>query len=163
MTPPPPEICMHHIRVQCEAFDIAAEQAALWQGRPQVGAVVTFTGLTRDINEDKAVRRLVLEHYPGMTEKALVALAEEAAGRWHLEGVRLIDRVGTLTPQDPIVFVGVAARHRGEAFEGCQFLIDALKTRVPFWKKEAREDGEHWVGTRASDAAAARRWERRDD
>jgi molybdopterin synthase catalytic subunit len=150
---------MHHIRVQHAPFDIATEQQALWRGQPQVGAVVTFTGLTRDINEGVRIHRLTLEHYPGMTEKVLEAIADEAAGRWPVEGIRLIHRVGTLAPQDPIVFVGVAARHRRAAFAACEFLIDSLKTQAPFWKKEARDDGDHWIAARGEDEAAARRWQ----
>jgi molybdopterin synthase catalytic subunit len=149
---------MQRIRVQHEPFDIAVEQAGLSQGRPQVGAIVTFVGLTRDSNEDAAIRSLTLEHYPGMTEKALAAVADEASERWGLDAITIIHRVGTLTPQDPIVFVGVASRHRGEAFLACEFLIDALKTRAPFWKKESCPEGDRWVDARASDAAAAQRW-----
>ncbi|MEY6432185.1 molybdopterin synthase catalytic subunit MoaE [Thioalkalicoccus limnaeus] len=150
---------MNRIRVQREPFDIAAEQHDLWRGRAEIGALVTFVGLTRDINEDARIERLTLEHYPGMTEKALEAIAAEAADRWSLGGLTLIHRIGTLAPQDPIVFVGVASRHRGDAFRACEFLIDYLKTKAPFWKKESRTDGEHWVAARVSDEAAARRWE----
>lgn len=149
---------MNRIRVQREPFDIAAEQDDLWRGRAEIGALVTFVGLTRDINEGSTIERLTLEHYPGMTEKALEAIAAEAADRWSLGGLTLIHRIGTLAPQDPIVFVGVASRHRGDAFRACEFLIDYLKTKAPFWKKESRTDGEHWVAARATDEAAARRW-----
>lgn len=150
---------MHRISVQTEPFDIAVEQEALWRGRPQVGALVTFVGLTRDVNEGERIERLTLEHYPGMTEKALRTIAAEASARWTLEGLTIVHRVGTLQPQDPIVFVGVTSPHRGEAFRACEFLIDYLKTRAPFWKKEARPGGERWVEARASDAAAAERWQ----
>lgn len=149
---------MRHIRVQIEPFDIAAEQAALWRGNPRVGALVSFIGLVRDLNDSVGVSRLTLEHYSGMTEKALVTIADEAAARWGLEGVTLIHRVGTLEPQDPIVFVGVVAQHRGDAFRACEFLIDSLKTRAPFWKKETTDAGERWVEARESDAVAADRW-----
>ncbi len=149
---------MHRIRVQTEPFDIAAEQEALWRGQPRVGALVTFVGLTRDVNEGQQIERLTLEHYPGMTEKALTAIADEAARRWTLDGLSIVHRIGTLLPQDPIVFVGVTSPHRGEAFRACEFLIDYLKTRAPFWKKERRTDGEHWVDARATDGAAAERW-----
>lgn len=150
---------MIEIHVQTEPFDIAAEQETLWRGRPQVGALVTFLGLMRDINEDESVQRMRLEHYPGMTEKALTAIAEEASRRWALEGVRIIHRVGDLAPQDPIVLVAVTSRHRGDAFRACEFLIDYLKTRAPFWKQELTSSGTRWVEARAGDAAAASRWE----
>jgi molybdopterin synthase catalytic subunit len=146
------------IRVQAEPFDLAAEQEALWRGRPQVGALVTFVGLMRDLNEGDRVERMTLEHYPGMTEKALAAIAEEAARRWELSGIRIVHRVGALLPQDPIVLVAVVSRHRGDAFRACELLIDYLKTRAPFWKKETRVGGERWVDARATDDEAAGRW-----
>jgi molybdopterin synthase catalytic subunit len=149
---------MYDIRVQEQPFDLAAEQQSLWAGRPQVGALVSFIGLMRDINEGDAIRRMTLEHYPGMTEKALRAIAEEAARRWPIEAVRIVHRVGTLEPQDPIVLVAVAARHRGDAFRACELLIDYLKTRAPFWKKEVTAGGERWVEARDSDEDAAGRW-----
>lgn len=147
---------MRRIQVQTEPFDLAAEQEALWRGNARVGALVSFVGLVRDLNE--GVSHLTLEHYPGMTEKALTAIADEAAARWQLEGVTLIHRVGTLEPQDPIVFVGVVSPHRGDAFSACEFLIDSLKTRAPFWKKESTAAGERWVEARQSDETAAGRW-----
>jgi molybdopterin synthase catalytic subunit len=146
------------IRVQGEPFDIFAEQEALWRGRPQVGALVTFLGLMRDINEGDQVAEMTLEHYPGMTEKALMAIAREAAERWLLTGIRIVHRVGRLRPQDPIVLVAVSSRHRGDAFRACELIIDYLKTRAPFWKKETTADGERWVETRAADDEAAGRW-----
>jgi molybdopterin synthase catalytic subunit len=149
---------MINIRVQAEPFDIAAEQEGLWRGRPQTGALVTFVGLMRDINGGDRISRMTLEHYPGMTEKALTDIAEEAAGRWDLQGVRILHRVGELRPQDPIVLVAVTSAHRGEAFRACEFLIDYLKTRAPFWKKEIKDDGERWVDARATDNEAAERW-----
>ena len=149
---------MHQVHVQTEPFDIRAEQEALCRDNPRIGALVTFVGLMRDLNEGVGVARMTLEHYPGMTEKALGALVSEASERWALEGVRLVHRVGTLEPLDPIVFVGVVSQHRGEAFRACEFLIDALKTRAPFWKKEVTDAGERWVEARATDAEAARRW-----
>jgi molybdopterin synthase catalytic subunit len=149
---------MHRIQVQSEPFDIAAEQEILWKGQPEVGAVVTFIGLMRDINEGATVASMTLEHYPGMTEKALSAIAGEAAGRWDLDGISILHRVGALRPQDPIVFVGVCSRHRGDAFRACEFLIDYLKTRAPFWKKEQTARGERWVDARATDEQAAGRW-----
>ena len=149
---------MSRIQVQQEPIDIAAEQDAIWRGRSQVGALVTFVGLMRDINDGAAVSAMTLEHYPGMTEKALEGIAAEAAGRWELEGIRIVHRVGLLKPQDPIVFVGVTSRHRGNAFRACEFLIDYLKTRAPFWKKEVTAEGERWVEPRDGDDAAAERW-----
>ncbi|WP_207787835.1 molybdopterin synthase catalytic subunit MoaE [Candidatus Thiosymbion oneisti] len=150
---------MIDVRVQTEPFDIAAEQEDLWRGRPQVGALVTFVGLMRDMNQGERVSRMILEHYPGMTEKALIAIAEEAGRRWDLQGIRVLHRVGELRPQDPIVLVAVTGTHRSEAFRACEFLIDYLKTRAPFWKKEITDQGEHWLDSRTSDATAARRWE----
>jgi len=150
---------MIEVRVQTEPFDIAAEQEALWHGRPQVGALVSFVGLMRDMSQGDRVSRMMLEHYPGMTEKALIAIAEEAGRRWDLQGIRVLHRVGKLRPQDPIVLVAVTSVHRAEAFRACEFLIDYLKTRAPFWKKELTDQGEHWLDSRTTDAAAARRWE----
>ncbi|MBK5964589.1 molybdenum cofactor biosynthesis protein MoaE [Thiocystis minor] len=149
---------MRSILIQTEPFDIAREQAALYGENPRVGALVTFVGLMRDLNEGIAVARMRLEHYPGMTEKALGAIADEAAARWALEGIRLVHRVGILDPCDPIVFVGVTSQHRGDAFRTCEFLIDSLKTRAPFWKKESTAAGERWVDAREADKAAAGRW-----
>ncbi len=151
---------MIDVRVQAEPFDIAAEQEDLWRGRPQVGALVSFVGLMRDTNQGDRVSRMMLEHYPGMTEKALIAIAEEAGRRWDLQGIRVLHRVGDLRPQDPIVLVAVTSAHRGEAFRACEFLIDYLKTRAPFWKKEITDQSEYWLDSRATDAAAAKRWER---
>jgi molybdopterin synthase catalytic subunit len=149
---------MNQIQVQQEPIQVAAEQEALWRGKPQVGALVTFVGLMRDINADREVSAMTLEHYPGMTEKALEAIAAEAVDRWDILGLRIVHRVGLLTPQEPIVFVGVVSRHRTEAFRACEFLIDYLKTRAPFWKKETTPDGARWVEARATDDAAAGRW-----
>jgi molybdopterin synthase catalytic subunit len=123
------------IRVQSTPFDPGAEQDALRRGQPQVGALVAFVGLMRDINEDTSVSTMTLEHYPGMTEQALAAIAAEAQRRWQLEGIRIIHRVGRLLPQEPIVLVAVSSRHRTDAFRACEFLIDYLKTEAPFWKK----------------------------
>lgn len=149
---------MIQIRIQSEPFDVATEQESLWRGQPQVGALVTFVGLMRDSNEGARVGRMTLEHYPGMTEKALAAIAEEATERWAVQGIRIVHRVGDLAPQDPIVLVAVTSAHRGEAFRACEFLIDYLKTRAPFWKKETTAQGERWVEARATDDAAAGRW-----
>jgi len=149
---------MHQIRVQSAPFDSAAEQAALVGDNARIGALVSFVGLMRDLNAGLGVSRMRLEHYPGMTEKALAAIADEAAERWELEGIRIVHRVGILEPRDPIVFVGVVSQHRGDAFRACEFLIDYLKTRAPFWKKEVTDAGERWVEARSTDQAAAERW-----
>ena len=146
------------IEVRQDPLDIQAEQEALWRGSARVGAMVSFVGIMRDLNAGAEVSSMTLEHYPGMTERALGAIAEEAAGRWDLQGVTIVHRVGLLAPQDPIVFVGVASSHRGEAFRACEFLIDYLKTRAPFWKKETTRSGEWWVESRDADEAAAGRW-----
>ena len=150
---------MHkHIAVQETPFDAAAEERQVRAGNPRVGAVVTFLGLMRDINEGDEVVAMTLEHYPGMTEKALSAIVDEAESRWDLEGVRVVHRVGELKPEDPIVLVTVASRHRGDAFRACEFIIDWLKTRAPFWKKEQTAKGERWVEARHSDREAEQRW-----
>jgi len=147
------------VRVQTENFDLAAEVAALSADNPAVGAVTSFVGLVRDINDGDGVRTLTLEHYPGMTEKALAAIVAEAEARWPLLGVTVIHRVGELAPTDPIVLVAVAAGHRGEAFAACEFIMDYLKTQAPFWKKETTPDGARWVDARETDASAAARWQ----
>ncbi len=149
---------MSSVSVQSEPFDIAAEQDRLRAGNPRIGALVTFVGLMRDLSDGEAVESMLLEHYPAMTEKALREIVAEAGRRWDLLGVRVVHRVGELRPQDPIVLVAVAAVHRGEAFRACEFLIDYLKTRAPFWKKERTAEGERWVDARDSDAEAEARW-----
>jgi molybdopterin synthase catalytic subunit len=146
------------IVVQAEPFDHAAEVAALYRDHPGVGAVVSFLGITRDRNDGQGVAAMTLEHYPGMTERALARIVREAGSRWDLLDVTVIHRVGELRPSDPIVLVAVAAAHRGEAFAACEFIIDYLKTRAPFWKKEVTAEGERWVDARASDDSAAARW-----
>jgi len=146
------------ILVQSEAFELGAEVNAISQGRTDIGAIASFVGLARDMNEGSGVQAMTLEHYPGMTEKALTGLVEEARSRWALLDVTVIHRVGRLLPGDPIVLVAVASRHRGEAFAACEYIMDALKTRAPFWKKEETPEGERWVEARASDDAAAARW-----
>ena len=146
------------IVVQSEAFELGAEVKAISQGRTDIGAIASFVGLARDMSEGSGVQAMTLEHYPGMTEKALAALVEEANARWALLDVTVIHRVGRLLPGDPIVLVAVASRHRGEAFAACEYLMDALKTRAPFWKKEETPEGERWVEARASDDVAAARW-----
>ena len=146
------------IRVQSEPLDPLAPQGRLWAGQPRVGAVVSFIGLMRDMNQGDRVLKMTLEHYPGMTEKALRAIVDEAARRWELQAVQLVHRVGELLPEDPIVLVAVASAHRAPAFQACEFIIDYLKTRAPFWKKEITESGERWVEPRSSDEDAERRW-----
>ena len=147
------------ISVQAEAFDLGVEVDALRAGRLDVGAVASFVGCARDVNDGSGVTAMTLEHYPGMTEKALAALVDEAARRWPLIDLTVIHRVGRLLPGDPIVLVAVASRHRGEAFAACEFIMDFLKTQAPFWKKEETADGARWVEARASDDAAAARWD----
>jgi len=146
------------IRVQSETFDLGTEVDAMREGRTDIGAIASFVGLARDLNEGSGVAAMTLEHYPGMTEKALAALVDEANSRWTLLDVSVIHRVGRLLPGDPIVLVAVASSHRGEAFAACEFIMDFLKTRAPFWKKEETPSGERWVEARASDDAAAERW-----
>ena len=146
------------IRVQNESFDAGAEMATMSQGRTDIGALASFVGLARDLNEGSGVQAITLEHYPGMTEKALAAVVDAANARWRLLDATVIHRVGRLLPGDPIVLVAVAASHRGDAFAACEFIMDYLKTAAPFWKKEATPEGERWVEARASDDAAAARW-----
>ena len=146
------------IRVQTEAFDLGTEVDAMRQGRTDIGAIASFVGLARDMNEGSGVSAMTLEHYPGMTEKALVRLVDDANARWALLDVTVIHRIGRLLPGDPIVLVVVASQHRGEAFAASEFIMDYLKTRAPFWKKEETLQGERWVEARASDDAAAARW-----
>jgi molybdopterin synthase catalytic subunit len=146
------------VRVQAEAFDPSAEQDAMRRHQPQIGALVAFVGLMRDISDEATVRSMTLEHYPGMTERALSAIADEADRRWGLEGVLIVHRVGPLLPEDPIVLVAVTSRHRGDAFRACEFIIDHLKTDAPFWKKEQTEHGDRWVEARYSDDDAKGRW-----
>ncbi len=146
------------ISVQTETFDVGIETAAMSNGRTDIGAIASFIGLARDSNNGSEVRAMTLEHYPAMTEKALAEIADEALQRWALLDVTLIHRVGRLLPGDPIVLVIVASSHRAEAFAACEFLMDALKTRAPFWKKEETSAGERWVEARESDDVAAARW-----
>ena len=147
------------VRVQREAFDVGAEIDKLRAGDPRVGAVATFVGTVRDVNDDATVRTLTLEHYPGMTEKALEDVVAEAKRRFDVYGIAVIHRIGELAPTDPIVLVAVTSAHRGDAFDACRFVIDYLKTRAPFWKKEQTPEGPRWVEARASDDEAALRWQ----
>jgi len=146
------------VRVQTGDFDIGAEIAAMRRGNPKVGAVASFIGVVRDLNEGDRVAEMTLEHYPGMTEKALEKMVAEARSRWDIYDALVIHRVGTLKPGDQIVLVVVTGAHRGEAFQACEFLMDYLKTRAPFWKKEQTPAGMRWVEARESDDAAAERW-----
>lgn len=147
------------IRVQTSSFDVGAEQKELASQRTDIGAIVCFTGLVRDFNERPEVTALSLEHYPGMTERALSDIVVEAEQRWSLQGVRLIHRIGRLEPGEPIVMVAVASAHRRHAFEACDFIMDYLKTRAPFWKKEHTASGQYWVAERDTDIQDAKRWE----
>jgi molybdopterin synthase catalytic subunit len=147
------------VRVETADFDAGREIAALRAGDARVGAVATFIGTVRDVNDAAQVSTLTLEHYPGMTEKALEAIVAEARGRFDILDALVIHRVGTLAPADQIVLVAVTSAHRGEAFDACRFLMDYLKTRAPFWKKETTPQGARWVDARASDDEAAARWE----
>ncbi|HIF9253357.1 molybdopterin synthase catalytic subunit MoaE [Photobacterium damselae subsp. damselae] len=145
------------ISVQFEDFSVADEYEKLAQGT-EAGAVVTFIGKVRDFNQGDSVTGLSLEHYPGMTEKALSEIVEQARARWPLLQVRVIHRVGDLDLGDQIVFVGVSSAHRGASFEACEFIMDYLKTRAPFWKKEQTSEESRWVDARESDTSAADRW-----
>ncbi|HTS20844.1 MAG TPA: molybdopterin synthase catalytic subunit MoaE [Casimicrobiaceae bacterium] len=146
------------VRVQTEDFDLAREIAALRGRDATVGAVAAFVGLVRDVNDGASVTTLSLEHYPGMTEKALEGIVAEAKSRWRVYDATLIHRVGELKPADQIVLVAVTSGHRGDAFAACEFIMDYLKTRAPFWKKERTPEGERWVEARASDEESAARW-----
>ncbi|OHX12091.1 molybdopterin synthase catalytic subunit MoaE [Chromobacterium sphagni] len=152
-------MAVNHIRVQVEDFDVGAE-VRRWSANPACGAVVSFTGLVRDYGDRQDVVALELEHYPGMTEKALAGIVCEARQRWSLKGVTLIHRVGRLALGEPIVLVVAASSHRRDAFEAANFLMDYLKQHAPFWKCEILADGSrHWVEARAGDAQAAARWD----
>jgi len=146
------------VRVQGDDFDVGVEIAQLRAGNPKIGAVASFVGIVRDINEGATVGSITLEHYPGMTEKSLAAIAEQAKKRWSLYDVLIVHRIGTLAPTDQIVLVVTTSLHRGDAFSACQFVMDYLKTEAPFWKKEVTADGVRWVDARDSDSNAKERW-----
>ncbi len=148
------------VRIQTEDFDVGAEIAALRQGNPAIGAIASFIGLVRDANEGEPVSEMTLEHYPGMTEKALERIVDDAKSRWDIIDVMVVHRIGTLRPCDQIVLVIVSGAHRGEAFAACEFVMDYLKTQAPFWKKERTPAGSRWVDARSSDDVAAERWAR---
>ncbi len=147
------------VRVQTDDFDIAREMAAMRAGNPRIGAIASFIGLVRDVNEGDRVAEMTLEHYPGMTERALERIVDDAKARWDIVDVLVVHRVGTLRPLDQIVLVIVTGAHRGEAFSACEFVMDYLKTQAPFWKKEQTPTGGRWVDARDSDDAAAQRWQ----
>ena len=151
------------VRGQTEDFDVSQEMLVLRQKNPKVGAVASFVGVVRDLNDGDEVSALTLEHYPGMTERSLEEIVSEAKSRWNIYDVLIIHRVGTLLPLDQIVLVLVTSAHRGESFKACEFLMDYLKTRAPFWKKEQTSSGERWVDARTTDSVAAMRWENTDD
>lgn len=149
---------MIQVAVQTDDFDVSTVLASLRAENPAIGAVVSFVGLVRDVNEGQQVRAMELEHYPGMTEKSLQMIADKAERQWNLLGGVIIHRVGALQPLDQIVLVAAASAHRGEAFAACEFMMDYLKTAAPFWKKENTPEGEKWVDARDSDEAAMDKW-----
>ena len=149
---------MMSVFVQVEDFDVPAIYAALKADAPQIGAIVTFTGLVREFNEGSTVEALYLEHYPGMTEQVLEGLIDEAAKRWPIINATIVHRVGELKPADQIVFVGVNSAHRDAAFAAAEYLMDILKTKAPFWKREQRPEGNKWLDAKISDDERATRW-----
>ena len=146
------------VSIQTQDFDVSQELAALRKGDARVGAVCSFLGTVRERNDGSSVASMELEHYPGMTEKSISAMMDEAKKRFDIFAVRVIHRVGLLHPEDQIVFVAVTSAHRGESFKACEFLMDYLKTQAPFWKKEVTPDGARWVDARVSDDQALARW-----
>jgi len=151
----------NEVRVQQEDFDLGAELARMRAGDPRIGAVVSFIGTVRDLNEGAQVAELELEHYPGMTERSLQDIVEQARARWPLYGALVVHRVGPMAPMEQIVLVAVSAAHRGEAFAACEFIMDYLKTEAPFWKKEQTPGGARWVDARVSDDSAKAKWAKR--
>ena len=151
------------IKVQREEFDVGAELSALSRGNHNIGGIASFVGVVRDIGADGGSGAMTLEHYPGMTERKLVEIETEALARWPLDAVLIIHRYGRLEPGEQIVLVIAASAHRVAALEGCQFLIDWLKTQAPFWKFEETADGGKWVDARSGDKLAAARWDAADD
>lgn len=146
------------VSIQAEDFDVSAELSELRKNSNSVGGIASFVGVMRDANEGDAVLSMTLEHYPGMTESSIRKIIEDACRRWPIHALTVIHRVGELRPGEQIVLVAVAAAHRGEAFSACEFVMDYLKTRAPFWKKEKLGDSERWVEARKSDEDAAKRW-----
>ena len=149
------------IRIQESDFDLSAEVKALRRADPRVGAVVTFLGTVRDMNDGSQVKGMTLEYYPGMTEKALQEILDQAAERWDIYKTLVIHRVGPLLPEDQIVLVAVTSAHRGEAFSACEFIMDYLKTAAPFWKKEDTPQGARWVDARITDETVMARWDKK--
>ncbi|SFF94298.1 molybdopterin synthase subunit MoaE [Duganella sp. CF458] len=149
---------MTEVRIQTADFDLSQEVAQLRAGNAKVGAIVSFVGTVRDLNEGACVAEMELEHYPGMTEQSIQAIIDQAKARWPIDGALVIHRVGPLKPMDQIVLVAVTSPHRGEAFSACEFIIDYLKTEAPFWKKEQTPEGARWVDARSSDDEALRKW-----
>lgn len=147
------------VRVQREDFDLSTEIASLRAGHRDVGAVVAFVGTVREMNGTDAVSQMELEHYPGMTEAALEAIVAQARARWPVTDILVVHRIGPLQGCDQIVLTAVAARHRGAAFAACEFVMDYLKTRAPFWKKEMTEEGARWVEARDADEANLAKWQ----
>ena len=147
------------VSVQAATFSAAQLLESLQQGSGEAGAVVGFVGLVRDFNQAGTVSELYLEHYPGMTEKSLAGIEREARARWPLLAVEIVHRFGALAPSEPIAFVGVSSAHRQAAFDSCAYIMDQLKTRAPFWKKESAGQGGQWVDARSEDQAAAQRWD----
>ncbi len=148
------------VRVQQQDFDIGAEIAAMRRGNPKIGAVASFVGVVRDVNDGVSVATMTLGHYPGMTEKSVATIIDQARDRWEVLQALVIHRIGTLAPTDQIVLVIVASRHRGDAFAACGFIMGYLKTRAPFWKKEITPQGGRWVDARVTDDKAAERWQK---
>ena len=146
------------VSIQVEDFDVSQELAQLRANDARVGAVCSFVGTVRERNSDNAISSMELEHYPGMTEKSITSMMEEAAKRFDIYGARVIHRIGLLHPQDQIVLVAVTSDHRRSSFQACEFLMDYLKTQAPFWKKEVTPDGSRWVDARESDDVALARW-----
>lgn len=151
-------MALQRVSIQTSDFSLSDEVAALRADDKRVGAVCTFVGTVRDRNDGSQVATLELEHYPGMTEKAIEAIVDEAHRRFDLFACRVIHRVGLLQPLDQIVLVAVTSAHRGESFQACEFVMDYLKTQAPFWKKEQTPDGARWVDARVADDAALQRW-----
>ncbi|MDA8456220.1 molybdenum cofactor biosynthesis protein MoaE [Acidovorax sp. GBBC 3334] len=146
------------VAIQAQDFDVSTELATLRAQDARVGAVCCFVGTVRDRSDGDAVASMELEHYPGMTEKSIEAMVEEALRRFDIFAARVVHRVGLLAPQDQIVLVAVTSAHRGQSFQACEFLMDWLKTQAPFWKKEATPQGARWVDARVSDDTALARW-----
>ena len=146
------------VTIQQADFDVGAEMSALREGDLQVGAVASFIGTVRDRNDGASVSAMELEHYPGMTERAIESMIDDACKRFDIRGVRVIHRVGALKPREQIVLVAVTSAHRHDAFQACEFLMDYLKTQAPFWKKETTPEGARWVDARQADDAALARW-----